>query len=67
MSVRGWQALTLLNVVPQVQIYGLLIARAHQLNIFGPETPDAIAAAIFVISYFFALFRVTGRGAVVRA
>lgn len=67
MSVRAWQTLTLFNFVPQVVIYGLLMARAHQLNFFGPETPDAIATAIFVILYFFALFRVARHDAIVRA
>lgn len=66
-SVKARQALTLFNFVPQVLIYGLLMARAHELNFFGAETPDAIAAAIFVISYFFALFQVARHDATVRA
>ena len=51
-SARTWQTLTLINFLVQVPIY--LAVFRHKQYAFGvdPELPDAVATAIFVISYF---------------
>jgi hypothetical protein len=51
LSVRSWQIVVLLNFIPQLIIYTLMMARTSYLNVFDGETPDAMATVIFVASY----------------
>jgi hypothetical protein len=57
LSVRFWQTLTLFNLVVQLFIYATVIARTSWLAFLGYETPDAIATAAFLASYFALLVR----------
>jgi hypothetical protein len=51
-SARAWQTLTLINFLVQVPIY-LAVFRHKQYALgLDPELPDAVATAIFVVSYF---------------
>jgi hypothetical protein len=51
-SIRFWRNLVLFNFIAQTLIYTTVIARTRWLNFVDAETPDAIATAIFVTSYF---------------
>lgn len=51
-SVRFWQTLVMFNFAAQILVYTPVIARTRWLNFVDAETPDAIATAIFVASYF---------------
>lgn len=60
-SIRFWQNLVLFNFTAQILIYTAEIARTRWLNFVDAETPDAIATAIFVTSYFVLLASSTAR------
>jgi len=51
LSIRSWQRFVLFNFIAQLLIYATIFARTSWLNFFDPETPDAMATAIFVTSY----------------
>ena len=57
LSMRLWQTLTLFNIVVQLFIYATVIARTSWLAFFSYETPDAIATAVFLASYFVLMLR----------
>jgi hypothetical protein len=57
LSVKYWQTLTLFNLIVQLFIYAIFIARTRWLDFFSYETPDAIATAVFLASYFVLLVR----------
>jgi len=59
LSIRYWQLFVLLNFTVQLIIYSILIARTSWLNFFDGETPDALATAVFVISYVGLLVKVS--------
>jgi hypothetical protein len=55
-SARAWQTLILINFLVQVPIY-LAVFRHKQYALgLDPELPDAVATAVFVVSYFAVLF-----------
>jgi hypothetical protein len=51
LSSTGWRRLVAFNVCVQLPIYAVVIGRASWLNFVNGETPDAIAALLFLISY----------------
>lgn len=51
-SVRYWLILSLLNFAVQLPIYIAVAERRHYIPGIDPEMPDAVAASIFILSYF---------------
>jgi len=52
LSHTGWRRLVAFNVCVQLPIYAIMIGRVSWLNFVNGETPDAIAALLFLVSYF---------------
>ena len=53
LSVARWQRLVAINFVAQLLIYTCVVARLRDPQwLFATEIPDAVATAIFVVSYF---------------
>jgi hypothetical protein len=51
-SARAWQTLTLINFLVQAPIYFAVFRHKHYALGLDPELPDAVATAIFIVSYF---------------
>lgn len=52
LSLPGWRRLVAFNVCVQLPLYAAMIGRVSWFNFVNGETPDAIAALLFVVSYF---------------
>jgi len=55
-SARAWQTLTLINFLVQAPIYFAVFHHKQYALGLDPELPDAVATAIFIVSYFSLLF-----------
>jgi len=51
-SARAWQTLTLINFLVQAPIYFAVFRHKQYALGLDPELPDAVATAIFIVSYF---------------
>lgn len=56
MSVKAWQTLTLVNFLIQAPVYYAVFRHKQYALGLDPEMPDAVATAIFILSYFSVLF-----------